>query len=160
MPQDGPSARELFGFRFSVLARCWRRAVERKLEEAGLTDATWSPLIHLSESGDGVTQKDLAVRVGIDGSSLVRLLDILEGRGFIERRVDTGDRRARLIFLTQPGRHAVADIRRVLARAEAELLADLSDSEIGNMLAAFDRIAGRLRQAGEATPTSKAGSSP
>ena len=147
MEAEGRTARALFGFRFAVLARRWRRAVERNLEKAGLTDATWAPLIHLSETGDGVTQKDLAGRVGIDGSSLVRLLDILERRGFIVRRVDTDDRRARLIFLTETGRHAVADIRRVLARTDADLLADLSDTEVEGMLAAFDRIASRLKEA-------------
>lgn len=147
MEAEGRTARALFGFRFAILARRWRRAVERNLEKAGLTDATWAPLIHLSETGDGVTQKDLAGRVGIDGSSLVRLLDILERRGFIVRRVDTDDRRARLIFLTEPGRHAVADIRRVLARTDADLLADLSDTEVEDMLAAFDRIASRLKEA-------------
>jgi len=144
MQRHGRPVRELFGFRFAVLARRWRRAAERNLEEAGLTDASWAPLIHLAESGDGITQKALAARVGSDGSSLVRLLDILERRGFIERRVDAQDRRARLIFLTDPGRRGVADIREVLARTDVELLAGLSDAELDGMLSAFDRIAARL----------------
>ena len=144
MEGDRRSTRELFGFRLAVLVRRWRRVAEISLQEAGLTDASWAPLIHLAESGDGVTQKVLAARVGIDGSSLVRLLDILERRGFIERRVDPQDRRARLIFLTEPGRRAVAGIRDVLARTDVELLAGLSDAELAGMLAAFDQIAERI----------------
>ena len=97
-------------FQFSVLARQWRRTLDKSFEEAGLTDATWAPLLHLQETGDGISQKDLAVLVGIDGSSLVRLLDILAHKGLIERQIDKDDRRARLIFLTKAGRNAVKEI--------------------------------------------------
>ncbi|KAA2212924.1 MarR family winged helix-turn-helix transcriptional regulator [Teichococcus oryzae] len=146
--------RQRFGFEFAVLARQWRRTLDRRLERAGLSDATWAPLIHLQESGDGITQKELSALVGTDGSSLVRLLDILAGKGLIERRVDEGDRRARLIFLTDAGRSAIRDIRCTLAVAEAEMLSDLSDAELALMTSAFQRIAARLRalQPGRAKP--------
>src|SRR3546814_18228949 len=62
-----------------------------------LSDATWMPLVHLQETGGGITQKDLAERVGIDGSSLVRVLDILSRPGLVVRRVDESDGRARQI---------------------------------------------------------------
>ncbi|WP_410859550.1 MarR family winged helix-turn-helix transcriptional regulator, partial [Paraburkholderia sp. SIMBA_054] len=56
-----------------------------------MTDATWVPLVHLHQTGGGLTQKELAALVGIDGSSLVRLLDILCRQGLAERRVDERD---------------------------------------------------------------------
>ncbi|WP_378941832.1 MarR family winged helix-turn-helix transcriptional regulator [Mesorhizobium sp. ANAO-SY3R2] len=138
-------ARHRFGLQFSVLARQWRRVLERSLDSAGLSDATWAPLVHLQASGGGITQKDLAGLVGIDGSTLVRLLDILTDKGLIERRVDKADRRANLIFLTDAGREAVTEIRRVLSGAEADMLADISDAELDTMLDVFDRIGKRLR---------------
>lgn len=138
-------ARHHFGLQFSVLARHWRRVLERSLDSAGLSDATWAPLVHLQETGGGITQKDLAGLVGIDGSTLVRLLDILTDKGFIERRVDKTDRRANLIYLTDAGREAVMEIRQVLSEAEANMLADVSDAELGAMLDVFDRIGKRLR---------------
>ena len=81
MAIDDTPPRFRFGHQFSLLARQWRRAVETRLEQAGLTDATWAPLVHLSASGGGITQKELAALVGIDGSTLVRLLDILSDKG-------------------------------------------------------------------------------
>ncbi len=98
---DTPRAR--FGVRFSMLARRWRRALDAHLVASGLSDATWVPLVHLHELGDGVTQKQLAARVGLDGSSLVRLLDILSRQGLLERRTDTADARARLVFSRRLG---------------------------------------------------------
>lgn len=139
------SPRARFGVRFALLARRWRRALDARLAEAGLSDATWVPLVHLHESGDGITQKELAALVGIDGSSLVRLLDILCRQGLVERRVDAADARARLVHLTDAGRARVAEIRRELGKGEAEMLADLSDADIAAMLRNFQLIEQRLQ---------------
>ncbi|KAB2654690.1 MarR family transcriptional regulator [Brucella tritici] len=144
MISDTP--RSQFGIRFSLLARRWRRALDIRLAEAGLTDATWVPLVHLHQTGGGVTQKELAALVGIDGSSLVRLLDILCRQGLAERRVDERDSRARLVHLTAQGEKRVAEIRQELAKGEKEMLADLSDDDIATMLRSFDSIEHRLSQ--------------
>ena len=133
-----------FGISFSLLARRWRRALDIRLAEAGLTDATWVPLVHLHQTGGGLTQKELAALVGIDGSSLVRLLDILCRQGLAERRVDERDSRARLVHLTAQGEKRVAEIRQELAKGEQEMLADLSDNDIAIMLRSFDSIEHRL----------------
>lgn len=144
MTSISSSPRARFGIRFSLLARRWRKALDERLAEAGLSDATWAPLIHLQETGGGVTQKELAALVGIDGSSLVRLLDILCRQGLAERRVDESDSRARLIYLTADGEQRVAAIRRELAKGEEEMLADITDADLAAMLRHFDRIAERL----------------
>lgn len=140
------SDRERFGFAFVTLARRWRRAIDRALAEAGLTDATWTPLIHLSQSGGGISQTELAMRVGLDASSLVRLLDLLSGRGLVERRIDPRDRRARLLHLTPEGETEVARIRRDLQRIETGLLADLDDDTLATMLRGFAQVDARVMQ--------------
>lgn len=144
MISDTP--RSQFGIRFSLLARRWRRTLDIRLAEAGLTDATWVPLVHLHQTGGGLTQKELAALVGIDGSSLVRLLDILCRQGLAERRVDERDSRARLVHLTEQGEKRVAEIRQELAKGEREMLADLSDDDIRTMLRSFESIEHRLSQ--------------
>jgi MarR family transcriptional regulator for hemolysin len=144
MAIDDTPPRFRFGHQFSLLARQWRRAVETRLEQAGLTDATWAPLVHLSASGGGITQKELAALVGIDGSTLVRLLDILSDKGLIERRADEADRRAKRLYLTGAGHKAVARIRAQLHAAEAELLKGIGDDEIAVVLDVLTRIGERL----------------
>ena len=144
MTHPASSPRSRFGFRFSLLGRRWRRAMEADLSAAGLTDATWVPLVHLNETGGGITQKELAGLVGVDGSSLVRVLDILEREGLIERRRDESDGRARLIHLTSQGERRVGLIRKELARAEEAVLCDLADEDIARMLDCLDRIDHRM----------------
>ncbi|MBN9019053.1 MAG: MarR family transcriptional regulator [Rhizobiales bacterium] len=138
------SPRPRFGMQFVLTARRWRAALDEKLAAVGLSDASWAPLMHLAISGDGVSQKELAARMGLDGSSLVRLIDLLETRGLVARRTDEADRRARHIDLTSAGHAAVAFIRERLDAAEAEMLADLSDTEIEQLIDAFARINARL----------------
>ena len=61
--------------------------MDEELSGYGLTDATWRPLFHLGRLGDGIRQTELAEALGIQGPSLVRLLDNLERDGLISRTV-------------------------------------------------------------------------
>ena len=140
---DAP-ARDRLGFLMVTLTRQWRRFVEEQLAASGLTDATWTPLLHLRAWGDGVTQKELAERVGLDSSSLVRLLDILEAKGWLERRADVADRRSKRIFLTSEGNAAVAHIRATMLEAERSMLQDLDDAEVEAMLGGVQKIRARI----------------
>ncbi|MDX6748491.1 MarR family transcriptional regulator [Geminicoccaceae bacterium 1502E] len=147
MTNDAKSPRARFGMELVVVARQWRRALDRQLAAVGLTDATWAPLVHLKEAGGGISQKELAALAGIDGSSLVRLLDVLEGRGLVERRIDEADRRARRLHLTARGEEAVRKIRRLLKSAEQTLLADLGDEEVAALTDGLAILRQRLERA-------------
>lgn len=125
----------LFGFRISRIARRLRQAVDTELRAYGLTEATWRPLLYVARLGAGVRQKELAVALGIEGPSLVRLLDGLERRGLIERREDDTDRRARGIHLTAAGRALERRVAKVSAAVQRRVLADVAPAD----LAACDR---------------------
>ncbi|MDQ0456197.1 MarR family winged helix-turn-helix transcriptional regulator [Rhizobium paknamense] len=135
-----------FGFRLVSVARLWRRFVEEHLLALGFTDARWRPLVHLYHLGDGVTQKELAEMVGLDGSSLVRLLDILEGQTLIERRPDEGDRRVNRIFLTPSGLAVVKDIHARVLPVEEALLSGCKPDDLQIALKVFEQIQGRLKE--------------
>lgn len=141
--------RQQFGMEFALLARRWRTFLDDAITEAGLTEAAWAPLMHLHRLGDGVQQKVLAARIGIDTSTLVRLIDILESRQLVTRLIDPEDRRGRLIHLTDEGRRCVAGIGATIARAEDELLADLDDQTLQQMCEALTRIGARIDRLGK-----------
>lgn len=103
------------------------------------------PLVHLEDCGGGVTQKELAKRVGIEGASLVRLLDILTRQQLIERRPDDNDGRTRRIHLTSQGITQLHEVRRSLNQTEAEMLQDLSDLEIASLSKCLLKIDRRLK---------------
>lgn len=145
--KEAPSdPRHRIGIRLVGLARRWRQALDARLSASGLSDATWAPLMHLHELGSdsGVSQSALAAAVGLDGSSLVRLLDILVERGLIARRPHPEDRRVKLVHLTTAGRRTVATLRKQLQAIESELLADIGEQDALTLLRAFERIEARI----------------
>lgn len=146
MSENNSSPRLRFGITLALLARRWRRVLDDRLAAAGFTDATWTPLLHLSAVGGGISQKDLAARVGIDGSSLVWRLNVLSARGLIERRPDRRDRRVNRLHLTAAGRATVAAIRDQVSVIETEMLAALDDADIRALVSSFDRLDAHLRE--------------
>jgi len=50
---------------------------------------------------NGMTQKEIANRIGIEAPTIVPMIDRLEDRGLVVRKPDSSDRRNNLIFLTK-----------------------------------------------------------
>lgn len=142
-----PHARARFGALFVGLARRWRAAIDASLKELGLTDATLAPLAQIARCGEGVAQKELAAAVGVGGSTLVRLLDILVAQDLVERRQDRGDRRANRLYLTPAGRAVLRRIETVLASVEDEMLADMDEDALEGLTRALEQIDARIAAA-------------
>lgn len=138
------------GVQLAQLGRRWRRVLDEELSGYGLTDATWRPLFHLGRLGDGIRQTELAEALGIQGPSLVRLLDNLERDGLIVRREDRGDRRAKSLLMTDTGRRAYEKVQAVTEQVADRLLAG-ADAED---LAAVARLFAHLDAALEAEAAS------
>jgi MarR family transcriptional regulator for hemolysin len=130
----------IFGFRLAYIARRLRQTVDDELRAYGLTDATWRPLAYVGRLGEGVRQKELAEALGIQGPSLVRLLDALERRGLIERREQEGDRRARGIYLTQSGRRLQQRILRITDSIQERILQSADARDLDACARLFNHI--------------------
>jgi MarR family transcriptional regulator for hemolysin len=138
--------REAFALELSRVSRRWRTRLDERLKVTGLTQARWSTLLHLSRGGDRMTQRELAERVGIEGPTLVRLLDALEAQGLIERLPVEGDRRAKHIRLTEAAQPLLAQINRIAADLRREIFADLHTDDLKTGLMVLRSIADRLER--------------
>jgi DNA-binding MarR family transcriptional regulator len=79
------------------------------------------------ELEDGLRLTDIAARAGITAQSAGELVDDLESKGYLERRPDPFDRRAKRIYLTERGRKSTRIGKRAQADVEnslAELLGE------------------------------------
>lgn len=136
-------------YHLGLLTRRWRQVLDSEFQAVGLTDATWRPLLHLHLLGDGVRQKDLAASIGIEGPSLVRLIDTLVVKGLLQRSEDGTDRRAKQLCLTAEGQNVVARIHEIVTTLENELLSPFSSSEItrfGQFILALESTVNNVRQ--------------
>lgn len=109
--------------------RQWRKALDRRLQPLGLTEATWLPLLYIARATEPLRQKDLAALMGLDSSSVVRLLDGLQTAGYIQRLEGT-DRREKIIHLTDAGRQTVSSVERVVHEGRRRLFRDIDVADL------------------------------
>jgi MarR family transcriptional regulator for hemolysin len=131
-----------FGRILNMAAHEWRLALDRRLRPLGLTRATWLLLVHVRKL-DAPSQSDLADALGIEGPSVVRLVDRLAAEGLVERRVGD-DRRVRTVHLTARGEALSAEIWRVAGHLRKELLRDIPLADVEATLGLLERLRARI----------------
>ncbi len=124
------SPRERIGITLGRAARLMRTRLDERLAPLGLTQAKWLILLYLSRDGGRKPQKELAEIVGVEGPTVVRVLDGLERLGLIERRDQPADRRSKDVCLTPRASELVAEIRRITDAFRQDMWAGLSDEDM------------------------------
>jgi MarR family transcriptional regulator, transcriptional regulator for hemolysin len=128
------------------IGRYWRRLAHDVVAAHGISDACAFPLITIARMGDGIRQITLADAVGLEGPSLVRLLDQLCASGLVERREDSVDRRAKTLSLTPQGKQATETIERALVLLREQVLGGISQEDLEATLRVFRAIEDATRQ--------------
>src|SRR5437016_8175945 len=105
---------EVAEFAWQLFFRLWRAShtrVAEALESIGLTPALFG-LLNLLGAREGAIQQELGSAMGIDPSTMVSLIDQLEGAGLAKRRPCPTDRRAREVTISPKGRRLLERGRR------------------------------------------------
>jgi DNA-binding MarR family transcriptional regulator len=95
----------------ALLARSIESINRRYSLYAGLDRASYLILRSLTEAGPASVNA-LALRLGLDGSTVTRQTAAMESRGLIDRVADPHDRRASIATATDRGRARMEDLRR------------------------------------------------
>ncbi|MDK4702547.1 MarR family transcriptional regulator [Rhizobium sp. CNPSo 4062] len=120
----------LFTANLLTTGRQWRRAVDLALSSHGISEAVAAPLLWIGRLGGGVRQVVLATYVGIEGPSLVRLIDQLESMDLVIRKDDPTDRRAKGLWLTPEGEKLASRMEDVLDELRGKILANVDPADI------------------------------
>jgi DNA-binding MarR family transcriptional regulator len=147
MSRDPAVETEVAEFAGQLFFRLWRASHTRTavaLQSIGLTPALFAVLNYL-RAHEGAIQQQIGSAMGIDPSTMVSLVDQLEGVGLAKRRPQAQDRRAREVLLTPKGRRALERARRLAAEVEDDILHGLSPAERGQLITL-------MRKAFAATP--------
>ena len=118
-----------FGFLIHDVSRLRRVVVDRSLKPLGITRSQWWVLAFLSRR-DGMTQTALAADLDLTKVAIGGLLDRMEDAGFIERRADRNDGRARRVYLTRAGAKIVNTIREKVESTELEILSRVPEEQL------------------------------
>jgi MarR family transcriptional regulator, transcriptional regulator for hemolysin len=128
-----------FGFLLKDLGRLYTRRFEERAAALQLTLPQCKTLGFLSRN-EGVSQVRLGELTEIDPMSMVRILDYMEAEGWVERRADPNDRRARCLFVKDKARAILDEIWRLAAATRTEFLGDLSEPECLQLIDMLERI--------------------
>ena len=98
-------------------------------------------LTHVGEHPTGCHARELAVRAGLDPSTVRRGVAALVAQGLVERRADQRDGRASVLALTPAGETALADAHHRYGELLDRALADWTPEEIAALTTALGRFA-------------------
>lgn len=136
-----------FGFLIHDVARLMRWNFDRQSAGLGLTRAQWSVLVHLKRC-DGVQQKTLAQLMDIKPISLARHIDRLETEGWVERRDDPDDRRAKRVYLLPNATPMLESMRKLGQKVRKQALAGISEEEEARMTSLLIQVRDNLSDSG------------
>jgi MarR family transcriptional regulator, transcriptional regulator for hemolysin len=90
------------GFIINRTAKALIHTFDQELRNKfGITFGQWKIIIILANNDDGLSQKEIADKLGLEGPTIIPIIDKLEKDGFVNRMVDKNDRRNNQIFLTE-----------------------------------------------------------
>lgn len=116
-----------------------QKALLERLRDTGLTIGQPKILDYLKDH-DGSSQKDIAKACFLEAGSLTTILNKMEEKGLIERRILNGNRRSFHIFMTDEGREKMQLIDRSFSEIEKKALSDVSDEELEIFMSVYKKI--------------------
>jgi len=144
-PDNSRLKREI-GQTLGEVSRAWRHEMNQRLKPFGLNVSMRQVLLQLHKHPGGLMQRDLAEKLGIEGPTLVRLLDRLEQKQWIRRTTAPDDRRCKHALLTPKAAGQLEIIEELSDQVRTLMVRGMSKVEIESGLHAMKRILENLRE--------------
>jgi DNA-binding MarR family transcriptional regulator len=129
------------GFWIHRVYQASRNEMYRAFREQGqeVTPEQWAVLIRLWER-DGCSQTELSDATFRDQPTMSRILAGMQERGWLERRVDPEDARARKVHLTRSGRDLKAKLVPVAERLVGRMVEGIDEKHLRQTRAALRKM--------------------
>ncbi|MET3601259.1 MarR family winged helix-turn-helix transcriptional regulator [Martelella mangrovi] len=129
----------------TVASRKMRTYYNARVARYGLTFARARVILLLSKN-ETMNQSELACELELEKPTVVRLLDRMEAHGFIERRADPNDRRAKLIALSAHGTDMARELDIMRAEFYEAVLGPVGPDELLIATTVFETIIAKVDQ--------------
>jgi MarR family transcriptional regulator for hemolysin len=126
----GNNIEERFSYALHTTARTWRQALDTRMKDLGVSQAGWMTIALIAKSAHPMSQIELANAQGIEGPSMVAMLDRLMKGGFIVREPSPTDRRVKLVMLTEAGTALYTRLITKAAVFRKDLLTDIDPEKL------------------------------
>jgi MarR family transcriptional regulator for hemolysin len=138
------------GERFSAAvhntARGWRLLIDKQLKHLGIGQAGWMTIAMIAKSGEPMSQRALADLVGVEGPSMVSMLDRLEREGLVTRAPSPTDRRVKLVHLTDAGTTLYKQVKEQASAVRLALLGDIDPARLKAATELLELLRARIEE--------------
>lgn len=145
MPLPLQSHIEPFGRMFSFLGKEYLHILRTKLHHLDI-DRNYYALILIDSLNGEITQQELALLLGTDKVSIVRVVDYLSGKGYVQRIRKTVDRRKHGLILTNKAKLALPEIKQSFDEINDIVLKGLNSSQVLAFNETIKKIKSNLKE--------------
>lgn len=133
------------GFIVNKTAKAFVRALESELrEKVGVTVGQWKVMVMLINQ-DGLTQKEIAERLGLEGPTIIPIIDKMEKDDLVVRKVDPSDRRNNKIYRTEKANELWNEMLKCATKVRQVSLKDIPEVNIDITKKVLEHIYQNLR---------------
>lgn len=147
MCQLSESLGERFATTLHSTARAWRQAIDKRLKHLGIGQSGWLTIATIAKAEGPMSQRLLADLVGVEGPSIVSMLDRLERDGFVMRTPSPTDRRVKLVYLTDAGHKVYGEVRMEADSFRARLLEGVDPVVLAAAAELLETLSARIEDA-------------
>lgn len=140
------TAEERFSAALHGTARAWRLAIDKRLKHLGVGQAGWMTIAMVAKSREPMSQRALADLVGVEGPSMVSMLDRLEREGLVTRAVSPTDRRVKLVHLTEAGSVLYKQVRKEADAVRHTLFEGIPAQELAAAAGLLEVLRARIEE--------------
>jgi len=112
-----------------LTAHHWRLAVNRRLKDLGMSQATWVAVASIASNEQPLSQIELAQALGVESATVVPLINKLVNLGLVERVLTERDKRKRLLVATEKGMALYHQVKAVADELREEILTVITPEE-------------------------------
>ncbi|MCK9241100.1 MarR family transcriptional regulator [Desulfocurvus sp.] len=128
-----------------LFVRELRQAMDDMFRPYGMSSSRWMALAILKDALEPMSQKELALRMDIEGATLVRIIDALERDGWVRRRVSPLDRRIKLVSMEPKAQEFVKIFMFSMRRLDKALYNGIPDSRVLDSIGLLEELRANLQ---------------
>lgn len=112
-----------------LTAHHWRLAVNRRLKNLGMSQASWVAVSAIARNEQPLSQSELAQELGVESATIVPLINRLVELELVERVKPDSDKRKRLLVATAKGMALFHQVKAVADDLREEILTAITAEE-------------------------------
>lgn len=112
-----------------LTAHHWRLAVNRRLKNLGMSQASWVAVSAIARNEQPLSQSELAQEPGVESATIVPLINRLVELELVERVKPDSDKRKRLLVATAKGMALFHQVKAVADDLREEILTAITPEE-------------------------------